>query len=95
LNGTYIPPAASPEFVKMLLPQLQRAPGVENQAQRPFYTQEQYCEGWKKQKERTSAGPSGLHFGHFKAAALHEVLADFDYKMMSLPYRIGFSPARW
>jgi hypothetical protein len=94
LAGTFIPPEGTDPFVVKLLPHLKRVPGAQDKKP-PTFTKEIHCEGWKKQKERTSSGPSGWHFGHSKAGALNAVIANFEYKMAAIPYRTGFSPLGW
>ena len=56
---------------------------------------EEYRRGWQKARENTSSGPSGLHFGHFKAGAEHDGIAEFEAIMANIPYRTGYSPERW
>jgi hypothetical protein len=51
--------------------------------------------GWKRSRERTSSGPSGIHFGHFIAGSSHPLLADFDACMANIPYATGYAPLRW
>jgi hypothetical protein len=52
-------------------------------------------QGWKKAKEFTSSGPSGLHFGHFKAGCQRDTIASLDASMTSVPFKSGYSPLRW
>ena len=46
-------------------------------------------------KERTSAGISGIHFGHLKACALDNVLSDFESSLSNVSYISGYSPNSW
>ena len=50
---------------------------------------------WKAQREYTSAGPSGLHFGNFKANAMDEDLCYIDSTLTSIPFETGFPLERW
>ena len=52
-------------------------------------------DSWKAAKENTSSGPSGLHFGHFKADALVPHLAELDATMANIPIITGYTPKRW
>ena len=45
-----------------------------------------HIKGFKKAKERTSAGMSGLHFGMFKAHTKRWHLAELDASMRSVAY---------
>jgi hypothetical protein len=58
-------------------------------------TPAQYKDGWKRVKEKTSAGPSGLTIPHMKAHGISAYLTEIDCIMANLPYRYGFSPRRW
>ena len=54
-----------------------------------------FIEGWKKIKERTSAGLSGIYFGFLKAYAMSEELVDFEATVCYIPYATGYSPEEW
>ena len=54
-----------------------------------------HINGWKRAKERTSSGRSGVHFGHFMAGAKHTGIATFDATMAQIPYQTGYSPKIW
>ena len=50
---------------------------------------------WKKITENTSSSISGIHYGHYKAAALSDPLAAFMAKKITLIARTGVPPDRW
>ena len=52
-------------------------------------------EGWKKAKENTASGPSGLTFAHFIANAHDGEVSEFDFLMSKIPYTTGLMPERW
>jgi hypothetical protein len=92
LLGRYSPPSSTDEWAAKLIPFLRQAiptaPIVD-------LTPEQYAAGWKRVRERTSAGMSGITIPHMKAHGSSSFLSLIDSIMANLPYRFGFSPARW
>ena len=58
-------------------------------------TTEDHIKGFKKAKERTSAGMSKLHYGMFKAHIKSRILAEVDASMRSVAYTTGYSYRRW
>ena len=56
---------------------------------------EGYCHFWRRCREFTASGPSGLHFGHLKANARDERLATMDVQMINIPMRTGYTPRQW
>jgi hypothetical protein len=90
LLGTYLIPDSVDEytqkFIRMFVPPPDSA---------TIITPEEHQRAWSKQKERTAAEPSGLHFGHYKSAIQDKDLCAFDAAMRSIPYHFGFSPLPW
>jgi hypothetical protein len=99
LHGTYTPPENTDKYAKILLEALATPPEITNNTgnftPRRFITPTSNINGWRKAKERTSAGPSGLHFGQFKANAEIPALADLDASIRNFGYATGFSYSRW
>jgi hypothetical protein len=95
LHGTYTPPENTDKYAKILLEALATPPEITNNTgnftPRRFITPTSNINGWRKAKERTSAGPSGLHFGQFKANAEIPALADLDASIRNFGYAAGFS----
>ena len=98
LNGTFVVPEEVDEWAARLIPFLARAPvetswkGFEPER---LVSVTSHVEGWRKAKERTASGPSGITFAHFKAGTRDSVVSDFESMMSSIPYETGISPDRW
>jgi Reverse transcriptase (RNA-dependent DNA polymerase) len=56
---------------------------------------EEYKYQWKKCKEYTSTGTSGIHFGHFQASCEIETLSRLDCWMAETSLKTGYSLKRW
>jgi hypothetical protein len=93
LNGTFIIPPEVDEYTAKFIKQLRRPPEVTQMSlDLPIQS---YQQGWGKARENTASGPSGLHFGHFKAGARDPGIAEFERQMSHIPYITGHSPNRW
>lgn len=98
LEGNYLCPAGTSACTQDLLSHLQTAPippDVQAYIPRRFISTEDNTKAWKRAKEKTAAGISGLHFGMFKAHILRPKLSALDASMRSLAYMTGFSYNRW
>ena len=99
LQGTYIPPFEANPWANLLLSEASYPPDTihwkAKTSPRRHITTDDHIRGWKRAKERTSAGMSGLHFGMFKAHAHRRPLAELDASMRSLAYTTGYSYNRW
>jgi Reverse transcriptase (RNA-dependent DNA polymerase) len=58
-------------------------------------TQEEYKWAWKKSREYTSCGCSGLHFGHFKASSEDDYLCNLDKWFIETALQTGQTLNRW
>jgi hypothetical protein len=58
-------------------------------------SEEEFTYYWKRSREFTSTGPSGLHFGHFIASCDDSTLCDFDRWFLELSLKTGYSLPRW
>jgi hypothetical protein len=50
---------------------------------------------WKKTREYTTSGKSGIQFGYFTASCQNSVLVEIDQIMLDIPFRTGYMPNRW
>ena len=91
LNGKYKIPEGTSEAVKLWIKNLHIPNRDDREAMLTTLTE--YRQGWKLVKEHTASGQ--LHFGHYKACAMHDMLAWATYVMASLPRATGFTPERW
>ena len=55
----------------------------------------EWAERWSKAKEKTSSSESGLHFGHYKAAARSPMVSHLHALKTSLALRRGVALDRW
>jgi hypothetical protein len=96
LDGTFEIPEGTDHYAARLIPHLKRSPlVVAGKGSSLEFTAKEHRRGWKKAKEATSSGPSGIHFGHFIAGSTHEAVCLFDATMTNFPYKSGYSPDRW
>jgi hypothetical protein len=98
LQGVYQVPTTCDRATALLIQGLARPttqPSHPPCTPRTHITTEDHIRGWKKQKERTSGGISGLHFGHYKAHIQERDLAAFDASLRSVAYTTGYSFRRW
>jgi hypothetical protein len=72
-------------------------PGMDHSNCLPaMVTTTDHAGNWKKAKEYTSAGLSGLHFGTFKSAAKNPDLVQFNAaRRSSIMYNTGQAYPRW
>ncbi len=97
VNGTYTPPEGTDEYAKTLLSVMQRPDHVATSEFKisTYVSTEEHQRAWKRAKENTSSGKSGLHFGMFKANATVPRLAELDASLRSIAYSTGFVYERW
>jgi hypothetical protein len=92
LNGKYTPLGPKDTWSQALIPFLCQTIPTRNPH---FISVSEHIAGWKRVKERTAAGPSGITIPHFKAHSVSPILSEIDTIMANLPYFFGFSPERW
>jgi hypothetical protein len=92
LAGNFSTPRCTDHWAVQLLPYLKQT--IPTTEPRPITT-EKHIAGWKRVREKTLAGPSGITIPHMKAHGFSKILSDIDTTMANLPYLHGFSPQRW
>jgi hypothetical protein len=95
LNGNLQFPDGTSEYTKDFFRALKTEPNITYPAPSATMSTPEYQQGWKKMKERTSAGISGITFGHMKACSEDRELSDFEATISHLPYSTGFVPDKW
>jgi hypothetical protein len=70
-------------------------PGCKDKPLRTGIRTRDFVKGWSRAKERTSAGPSNIHFGHCKTMARDPIIANFEAAMASIPMKSGYAYKRW
>ena len=94
LDGKYQPAPGTDRYSQRLLQHLKRVPEYTQDEATGITTQE-FQQGWRKMKERTSAGGQTLHFGHCKAIAENEELSEMEAAFLSIPMKSGYSYKLW
>ena len=91
MEGTYVPPQGTDQFVQELLEELQRPSPTRNPYHpRTIIATEDHITAWKKAKEKTASCMSGLHFGMYKANCLRRNLAELDASQRSVAHSTGY-----
>ena len=80
-----------PPYAARLIQGLKRIDGTLEKPIHVGMPTEEYRQGWKRAKEKSSAGPSTLHFGHCKAGALVPRIVEFEAAMVSIPMKSGYA----
>ena len=91
LNGTYQFPPGTTDITKKWLKNLYIPRGDTREAILTSLTE--YKRGWKMAREHTASGE--LHFGHYKAGAMHDMISWANFVMAGIPRATGFVPERW
>ena len=64
-------------------------------SKRTTITQEHFCSFYRKTPEDKSSSPSGLHLGHYKAAASDDTFSFVLWGILSIAYQNAFCLDRW
>jgi len=96
LNGTYICPPGVGERTKEFLQSLKVSEPRELEDLVPMtVSKEDYQRHWRRSREKSSLSMSGLHFGHWKAAAESDLLSEIHAMFTEITVSTGHSPRRW
>ena len=95
LQGSYVYPAGLGQYQRELLQEFQRKENLTSPPPESIMTTQDFIQGWKKMKEPTSSGKSGLHFGHLKACTFSPLLSNFEATLAHIPYTTGYVPNAW
>jgi hypothetical protein len=95
LEGRFQPPDSTPQYTREFIAQLQKPPQLFPPPLIASMTTKEFQSGWRKMKETTSAGISGLHFGHLKSCSHDKFLSNFEASLASIPLASGYSPQSW
>jgi predicted lipid carrier protein YhbT len=95
LQGQFVPPPNTPIFTRELLAQLKQETPINDSRPSLYLSKTDFQEGWKKMSEYTSAGISGLHFGHMKACSTSDFASNFESSLAHIPYFTGYTPRDW
>jgi hypothetical protein len=96
LDGSFVPPPGTDPYAVKLLAELKMAAAVrEAPPMRVVFSVDEHIKGWRKAREFTASGPSGLTFSHFIAGTYDQTIASFDATMANIPYATGYSSLRW
>ncbi|MCK7581433.1 MAG: hypothetical protein MZV65_41245 [Chromatiales bacterium] len=96
LAGTYEPPPDVDDLTREFLSVLQATAPLDpaNRISCEI-TRHDFQQHWRKARERTSSSLSGLHYGHYKAAAHSDLLSEVHALMTELAVTGGTPLARW
>ena len=95
LAGTYVCPPGTDQYTRLFLEALQAPDPGTGIPISTLISADAYVHYWRHAKERTSSSFSGLHFGHWKAAAFDAYLAEVQSVATELAYASGHSYLRW
>ena len=93
LNGTYVcPPGVDPDTAEFLYLLRVADPDVILNMIPMTVSKEDFQAHWKHSREWTSSSMSGLHYGHYKAAAENNLLSEIHAISTEILITLGFSP---
>jgi len=94
LEGTYQCPPETDEYTRLFIEAL-RWPANRPDLISTILNTEAFCRHWRRARESTSSSFSGLHFGHYKAAAYSPTIAHLHARFTQLVFMTGISLSRY
>ncbi len=95
LEGGPLPHNLDPLLAR-LTPYLKRPNNTSNEYTIPTdILKADYEHAWKRCREFTSTGTSGLHFGHFQASINDITLLELDRRLLEISFQTGHIMKRW
>lgn len=97
MKGSYDIPDGVDSHTKKFTQQLAMEPAIQQDSPiQTYFTTEDWKQGWRKAKERmSSASYLFLHFGHFKAGCMNNIITNFEATMANIPILSGYIPRWW
>ena len=96
LRGTFIPPEDTDDDTKEVIRHMKMDPRIAaNGPIRNGTTTFEFKKFWKRSREKISSSRSGIHNGHYVAAAQDDYLAKLTSQLSSLPWIMGTTINRW
>ena len=96
VEGCFTPPHGIDDGSRLWFQAMEKTPLAK---QHPVYptkiTEEEYIQGWKKAKHRTSSNPIGPDYNVYKSTIHDDTLTNFETMLLNIPYQTGYSPSRW
>ena len=92
LAGSYNIPEGVDMFTASILKELKKPDNTEIDTEISMLDFQKY---WRKAREKTASSLSGLHFGHYKAAAYSNHISSIHALLTSIASKFGFSYERW
>jgi len=96
LQGTFVCPPGVNDTTKQFIDALQFPSFQAWQAHVSVVLQpEDFIAHWRREKERTSSSPSGLHFGHYKATTQSPDIVHLHARFTQLVFMTGLSLSQY
>jgi hypothetical protein len=96
INGTFEADFDIDHHTKEIIKLLKLPASIKKEGPINFILSAQnFSSHWKHAKESTSSSISGMHFGHYKTAALNPILSKIHSIKATLCLRLGYALRRW